>query len=331
MSKKHTYEYIKNYFEDRAWQLTSLSYDGCMSKLLCVCPNSHPCSISFNNFRNGYRCPVCAGNKKFTHSFVKKYFENRGWQLLSSKYIDNRGLLRCICPKGHECLINFGNFKNKHSGCPTCSGKKKALYSTVKEYIESFGWTLTSLIYINSSGLLECRCPKGHLCHISFGSFKNAGTRCPICAGNIKFTYEEVKQLVEADGTTLRSSEYVNVGTPLDFMCPKGHLYSNTFSHFKNDGQRCPKCSNTGVSLVVNGKKYKVDGFDPLTRTIYEFLGDFWHGNPTRFIPEDINPKLKKSYGQLHKETFERIATLEAARYNVVYIWESDFKAGLAA
>ena len=30
-----------------------------------------------------------------------------------------------------------------------------------------------------------------------------------------------------------------------------------------------------------NNERHKyVDGYDPATNTIYEFLGDYWHGNP---------------------------------------------------
>ncbi len=70
---------------------------------------------------------------------------------------------------------------------------------------------------------------------------------------------------------------------------------------------------------------FRVDGFDPKTNTVYEFLGDYWHGNPRVFSPEKINPQTKKSFGQLYDETKARISRLEQAGYKVVYIWESDF------
>lgn len=34
------------------------------------------------------------------------------------------------------------------------------------------------------------------------------------------------------------------------------------------------------ITISILNKKYKVDAFDDTTNTIYEFYGDFWHGNP---------------------------------------------------
>jgi hypothetical protein len=166
-----------------------------------------------------------------------------------------------------------------------------------------------------------------------------------------KYTYEYVKGFVEDNSNdTLLSKTYKDNNISLDFMCPKHHKYSNTFDNFKRKGQRCPICSRGPVSkisqvwldqidklhstpllrehsiTVPSGKTYKVDAFAPITKTVYEFLGDFYHGNPVRFKPEDMNFKLKKTYGQLYKETFERIAALESGGYKVVYIWEKDFR-----
>ena len=36
------------------------------------------------------------------------------------------------------------------------------------------------------------------------------------------------------------------------------------------------------VTLKVKDKVYHVDGFEPKTNTVYEFNGDYWHGNPER-------------------------------------------------
>ena len=108
----------------------------------------------------------------------------------------------------------------------------------------------------------------------------------------------------------------------------------------------CPKCAVGNVSKTSQrwldglnvdirehhikgfGKRgFRVDGFDPETNTVYEFLGDYWHGNPERFKPEDFNKNVKKSHGQLYQETMERIEILKENGYKVIYIWEKDFRA----
>lgn len=77
--------------------------------------------------------------------------------------------------------------------------------------------------------------------------------------------------------------------------------------------------------LEVNGKIYKVDAYVDETNTVYEFYGDYWHGNPSIYSPDDINPSSHKSYGLLYEKTKQRELTLKEAGYNLVTIWESEF------
>jgi hypothetical protein len=83
------------------------------------------------------------------------------------------------------------------------------------------------------------------------------------------------------------------------------------------------------VKLNVNFGKRKfirADGFDPKTNTVYEFLGDFWHGNPRVYNQNSKNPVSKKIFGQLYNQTLLRFEKLKTAGYNIVYVWEKDFK-----
>ena len=73
-------------------------------------------------------------------------------------------------------------------------------------------------------------------------------------------------------------------------------------------------------------KKYKLDGYCEQTNTIYEFYGDLWHGNPNRFDKKDINPLNKKTYGKLYNDTIKRETELRNKGFNIITIWESDYK-----
>ncbi len=79
-----------------------------------------------------------------------------------------------------------------------------------------------------------------------------------------------------------------------------------------------------GVNLNL-GKKTLVDGYDPETNTVYEFHGDFWHGNPKTFNKDDIHPMKKKTFGQLYGETLEKEKRIRDAGYHLVVMWESDY------
>jgi hypothetical protein len=85
------------------------------------------------------------------------------------------------------------------------------------------------------------------------------------------------------------------------------------------------------LTRYSNIKYYQVDGFDPETNTIYEFNGDYWHGNPVKYNPEDINEINHKTFSELYKETLIKKEILENAGYKVVSIWESEWKKILKA
>ena len=69
----------------------------------------------------------------------------------------------------------------------------------------------------------------------------------------------------------------------------------------------------------------KVDGWVPATRTVLEFHGDYYHGNPTKHAPEEWNHTTKCTFGALHEATVRRMQNLSELGYNVLYVWEGDF------
>lgn len=56
------------------------------------------------------------------------------------------------------------------------------------------------------------------------------------------------------------------------------------------------------------------------------FGGDYWHGNPKKYDPNDINKSNKKTFGQLYKETLEKIDLISSSGYNLIHIWKYDWK-----
>jgi hypothetical protein len=81
------------------------------------------------------------------------------------------------------------------------------------------------------------------------------------------------------------------------------------------------------ILLDDGGPPTWVDGYEPTLRTVYEFNGDYWHGNPNKFPPEQFNTNAKKTMGELFKATQIRSKRLQNAGYEVIEIWESDWKA----
>ena len=85
------------------------------------------------------------------------------------------------------------------------------------------------------------------------------------------------------------------------------------------------KIEDSPESRQLRIKGLIVDGYDKNTNTVYEFLGDYWHGNPNKYSPNNINKSCKKTFGELFNKTVIKLTKLKSLGYNVKYVWESDW------
>jgi hypothetical protein len=80
---------------------------------------------------------------------------------------------------------------------------------------------------------------------------------------------------------------------------------------------------NRNYWLSHNGKSYIVDGIDLENKIIYEFYGDYWHGNPKFYKSNDINHFNKKTFGDLYSKTMQREQELKDLGYTLITKWEN--------
>ena len=69
----------------------------------------------------------------------------------------------------------------------------------------------------------------------------------------------------------------------------------------------------------------RVDGWFENTKTVFEFHGCFWHGCPTCYSPDLINPVLQKSMGTLWKETVSKSSKIRE-EFALEEVWECELK-----
>lgn len=278
-----------------------------------------------------------------TYEHVFSFIEGAGYKLLSKNFISIKHKLKIRCDKQHVYEATFAVFRKGHR-CPECAGLRQYTYNEIKEIFESIGYVLLSKTYKNNKQKLKFICNKGHTGAIMLNSVLQ-GHGCWRCAQEDKaVSLESVKETFSSVGLELLSQDYSNCRQQLKYICKKcGHIGAKTYNAAQQ-GHGCIKCGSGPVSVIsiewlsgygdnvlmeytLKDLKFRVDGFDPKTNTVYEFLGDFWHGNPDIYDPVDINPINKKTYGKLYKETIERLEKIKDARYNLIYIWEVDFRA----
>jgi len=80
------------------------------------------------------------------------------------------------------------------------------------------------------------------------------------------------------------------------------------------------------IPSLIPGRRFVVDGYDPETKTVYEFYGDEAHGNLLIFNSNVISAiNKKKTYGELNKKTKEREEIFVNAGFKLITMWESYF------
>ena len=95
--------------------------------------------------------------------------------------------------------------------------------------------------------------------------------------------------------------------------------------------QSIAKEQNISIQHAKNGGEYKVgnysvDGYDKESNTIYEFLGDLWHGCLTCYTDRTFrNPINGLSMNDLFVATMGRLDNFRELGYNVVTIWEHEY------
>ena len=331
-----TYDIVKNNIEIEGYKLMSTEYKNTHSKLLIECPKGHTFEMAYANFQQGQRCPKCAGVQKLTYEEVKNYIESQGYELLSTKYINNASKLLIKCPKGHVFKMTYSIFKTG-SRCPKCLGKQLN-YNEVKEIIQSVGYKLLSTKYINAKEKLLIECDKGHTFNMSLTKF-NQGHRCLQChnesGSNRKYTYEFVKEYIENEGYELLSTGYNTTKEKLLIKCDRGHIFEMSFEDFK-EGHRCWECYK--IDKLRTPKKYTYEMVkECIEEEGYKLLSTEYESYSSKLTMECPNghkfkmslgkfkngrrcPKCKKSKGEIE---ISKILDLYNIKYEEEYRFEN--------
>ncbi|MBI5061400.1 MAG: hypothetical protein HZB67_03725, partial [Candidatus Aenigmarchaeota archaeon] len=82
-----------------------------------------------------------------------------------------------------------------------------------------------------------------------------SGSWCSVCAGNLKLSIEEMRQLAELKGGNCLSKGYVNARSKLRWQCDKGHVWEARPDDITH-GKWCPKC---GRIRAANKQKLTID------------------------------------------------------------------------
>ena len=242
------------------------------------------------------KCPSCYSNMDIKNfKFLKLLFSIRDDAEVLEKYKGYKtnilvNFKKCLCDpqmvSPQHLLIKY---KGKFRGCPGCRDERSSKTRSIshKEFLDwIFKYRYMELL------LLE--------------RYKNAFSY-------IKVLWVECLHITELKAYSIKNGNGC-------YKCAISKLYSKISQKWLNEKEQ-----ELGRKLIREYKfnkdtKHMSDGYDPVTNTIYEFYGDYWHGNPN-------NPKTDRGSftKKIYQKTLIREELIKNLGYNLVTIWESEW------
>jgi len=238
-------EYIKDLLESERYKVVSINKLKWDYELRLVCPNNHNITMRWLTLKKGKRCYVCDGRvSKINYDIVKNSFEEEGYELLSTSYINSGSYLYYRCPEGHEGKIIWSNW-NKGIRCGQCKHDSMKVTDTViNNILRGTNKTYLSKRYDNvKSPLVTLRCECGEEFEVRFRNIRRTGPRCPSCDKYHSKNEDEIYNFIFAYyPDTLRNRwDILNSRNEIDIVIPENKLcveYCGLYYHTELSGKR---------------------------------------------------------------------------------------------
>ena len=302
--------------------------------------------------------------KSNTEEFVEKAKQIHGdlYDYSKVNYCDNTTLVTIICKTHGE----YKQRPSNHLLGKKCQKCANIYSPTTEEFIEKVKIIHGDKYDYTKVNYVKCDLPIIIICkiHGEFKIMPSShlnGCGCNLC-GIITTTskvisntedFIEKAKIIYGDKYDYSKVEYTKANEKVIIKCKKhGEFTQKASSHYKGY-EGCSKCwkkkqhskqqilwlefisklhnnkiqhaENDGEFSIPN-TRYKADGYCLETNTIYEFHGDYWHGNPNKFNCDEYNKTTDCSFGELYQKTIEKEEFIKTGGFNLITCWENDWK-----
>ena len=308
----------------------------------------------------GYGCNICSNKKKMNNDiFIEKAYKIHGnlYNYSLVEYKNNITNIKIICNIHGE----FNQIPSNHlrgNGCLNCSRNNLKLqlsqFIIKANILHKNKYTYTKVNYINYETKIIIIC-KIHGEFLQTPHSHLSGNGCKECSGKIKIdTQLFIKKAVILHDNLYDYSlvNYINGYTKIKIICKKHGMFLQSPSNHIHHKSGCPKCNNKGFSksqiqwleflekyyniniqhmgnsnqeYKIKNTKWKADGYCKEINTVFEYYGDYYHGNPKIYLANYLNPTSKRTMGTLYKRTINREQKIKELGYNLVIMWEYDW------
>jgi hypothetical protein len=185
----------------RGGKCLSTAYVPAPGNMEWECSKQHKWFASFYNVKRGRWCNKCfIDSERVGITKCKELAKQRGWECLSTFYINGKTKLHFICNNGHTVYIDYNSF-NQGTGCSACARCKPHTLEFCQGVAKSRGGYCVSTEYVNSNIQMEWECSEKHRWLNSFTKVYNEEQWCRICSigKSQKRLFELVKSILKTD------------------------------------------------------------------------------------------------------------------------------------
>ena len=196
-------------------------------------------------------------HRKITYELVKKEFNERGYELISTEYVKNSEKLQYICPKHRNrgiLEITFANF-TRGKGCPYCAHRVR---KTQEDYVLELSQKKPNIEvlgeYKNLKTKILHRCKVcGYEWNVLPDNILNLKNGCPKCGKRAPLTQEEfVDRVKSIDDSIIVMGEYSSHQDKVLFKCSNcGKEWMAKPNNILN-GKGCPYCKTSKGELKIS-------------------------------------------------------------------------------
>lgn len=338
-----------------AYRYEKVIYRGPLVKITITCPQHGDFEQLANNHLAGYGCTKCAAEnlRQPFHEFERRSRERHGDRYDYASYTAIDEPVGIVCSE-HGLFYQRGSDHIKGSGCPACARNQRAelIRLPVGDFVERIRDRFGSLLDFDSNHYIDLATPIEFVCGIHGSSVeapeavlsrKHPCVKCANEARAVALAHDQSS--FEARARSVHGGKYeygtYSARNKIEITCPThGPFVQDPGNHLAGYG--CPSCGHKrremqnawldtlGVAarevvITAGSQRFVVDGFDIATNTVFEFWGDFWHGNPSVYDGSRINSVVGKTFGELLYATHRKRQAILDAGYLLVEIWESDW------
>lgn len=334
MRRKIVIEDCHNLAANKNGKFLSKAYVGSKFKYLWECDKSHQWNARHDQIKAGHWCGTCAKTKITKEQCILLASKKDGY-FLSDEYITSAVRYLWGCKYGHTWKTKYHKIK-KGTWCFEC---RKYSAAKCHELAKAKDGYFLSELYINSRTKYKWECSKRHQWYALYKGIKYGGW-CPECN---KISIEDYHKVAKLKDGKFLSLYITNNRTKHLWECKEKHQWYARYDNIQA-GKWCPDCAaNKFVSKgetewldslgipIKNRNRFlrfgdmtvNVDGY--YNNTVYQFHGDYWHGNPVVFSGTAINPHLNKSFDDLFKATIAKDEIVKKQGLKLVVMWENDW------